>query len=858
MSNEFAEYKGVKPAVLIKAALDLIHEPGEVFEIRIPKTKAGTISGYFNDTAIAASLAAKENGKHQAIYATVNPVNPALLARNENRFEFGSFATSSDADIERRRWFLLDFDPIRPAGISSTGPELELARDCAHSVRDWLTSLGWPLPIEAESGNGIHLNYRVDAPNDDDTRIIFEMATKMLSSIFTTPEVAVDVTSFNASRVWKIYGTVSRKGSDTADRPHRVAMITAVPEVLEPVSVGLVENVARPLRDAKQEEWKDATGEYIADMPKWLLERGQTVVSGPRPMFGNEGQKWVISRCPFDANHQNPMVGLVSNRPVFRCLHHSCSAYRWKEFREKIDPTFKDPDVIYQRLKDWCDGQDEEIDNELVQSASATGKKLDGILKRLKKECARPRVNKLEDLLKAERRRFLRETIGENNDKGNIVGLINRTRQMQQEGMVPPYWIADFDHRIRIGQIGDIDCRKLSETDEIALLVKFHGLGDSWVKQTHAGQVIKHIAEEYRVNPLRNHLKSFRWDGTKRLDTWLTTYMGAKSGAYTSAIGRKWLISAVARAMEPGCQADHMLIFEGAQGIGKSQALRIIGGQFYTEYSGGMTGGGTSHKDLVAVISGKMIVEMSELSTVRRADMESLKAILTTTVDDVRLSYERDAKSYPRTCVMSGTTNEVGQSYIADITGARRFWPCLVGELHRPNIALLKQDRDMLWAEAVEAYEAGEDWYTVPQEEVSAEQMDRQITIEQSEPWFMKIRDALSDPDSFKNNVFYGEEEFKNGQPTGDIVVRAGQAHIILGILLGIDTARQSAADVARLQRVMRSIGFAKSRPSKGWFGGTYAYDLRKVSSPHMWPGITAAYRTSNVEWKAMKEEQDE
>ena len=138
-----------------------------------------------------------------------------------------------------------------------------------------------------------------------------------------------------------------------------------------------------------------------------------------------------------------------------------------------------------------------------------------------------------------------------------------------------------------------------------------------------------------------------------------------------------------------------MLIFEGTQGIGKSQALRTLGGQFYCEYSGSMTGGGTNHKDLVSIISGKMIVEMSELSTVRRAEMEALKAILTTPRDDVRLSYRRDSQSYPRTCVFSGTTNEVGQSYIADITGARRFWPCHVGVLHPPRIALLRQDRDM-------------------------------------------------------------------------------------------------------------------------------------------------------------------
>jgi putative DNA primase/helicase len=346
-------------------------------------------------------------------------------------------------------------------------------------------------------------------------------------------------------------------------------------------------------------------------------------------------------------------------------------------------------------------------------------------------------------------------------------------------------------------------------------------------------------------------LKSFIWDGTKRLDTWLHKYMGTKLNSYTSAVGRKWLISAVARAMDPGCQADHMLIFEGTQGIGKSQALRIIGGQFYCEYSGSMSGQGTSHKDLVAVIAGKMIVEMSELATVRRAEMESLKAVLTTTTDSVRLSYERDAKDYPRTCIFGGTTNEIGQAYIADITGVRRFWPTHVGEIHRPNISLLRQDRDQLWAEAVEAYENGEDWYSVPVDEVAAEQADRQISVEQSDPWFGKVRGLLTSDDAYQNQLFASVPRYEQGQLVeGQIAVRVGLMSTFLGIGLGIDTARQSQADTARLQRILKAIGFVRMRPARGWLGGAYAYELRREAMPHMWTAIESAAKSQSLEWK--------
>lgn len=845
-------YGDIKPAIMIKNALDLIHEPGEVFEIRIPKTKAGTLSGYFNDTGKAAVIIARENGKHQGVYATVNPVKPSLLARMENIVGI-SQTTTTDSEIERRRWFLLDFDPVRPTGISSTDGEVAMAQDAAIRTSEWLTSIGWPEPMHASSGNGWHLMYRIDEPNDDATKIDIEFATKMLSSIFTDDKVHVDSVVHNASRIWKIYGTVSMKGSSTAERPHRVAKLEKIPEKFELVSREQIENVARALRDAKTDEYKDMTGEYITDMVKWLTERGQTVMSGPRPMFGNEGQKWILSKCPFDHNHSGPMVGLVNNRPVYRCLHNSCSSYRWKEYREKIDPNFKDPETIFARLQEWCDGDTEKPDAELLQSASATGKQLQNIIKKLQKVSSRARVHALEAFLKEERRRFLKDTIGENNEKGNLVGLINRTRAMQEAGDIPMYWIADYDHRIRAGAVGDVTAAKHSEADEIGLMVKYHSLGDSWVKQTHTAQVIRYLAESYRVNPLKVFLKAKRWDGIERLGNWLPHYMGTKDDDYTRAVGRKWWISAVARAMEPGCQADHMLIMEGRQGVGKSRAARIIGGAFYTEFSGTVHGH-TAIKDLVATISGKIVVEMSELATMRRAEIESLKAILTTTTDDVRLSYERDVKSYPRTCVFIGTTNELGGSYIADATGARRFWPVAVGMTAPIKVTLLEQDVDQLWAEAVEAYENGEDWYSVPVDLAAQEQFDRQITIEDAEPWYPRIRQALTDPDSFAE-VFTAVDEWKSGEKTGAFAVRAAPISTILSVIIGLDPARQAGSDVIRVRRVLETIGFKKTRPSKGWHGSAYAYDLKRESVEHIWPAITAAKNATKFPKHAKSEE---
>lgn len=830
--------ENTRPIFAIKAALDILHEPGQVFEVRVPKTRGGTLAGYFNDTSIAAQAISRMRDA-PAVYTTLNVVNPSLIARAENRImviDPRTTPTTSDQEIEARRWFAIDFDPKRPAGISSTDEELRKSQEMAQMVVDWLTSIGWPQPMQACSGNGWHVLYRVDIPNDDVSRTNVEFALKMLSAIFSTLEVAVDTTVFNAARVWKVYGTMAQKGASTADRPHRRAEITAMPDgnVFELVTADQIDNVAAPLRDAKADEFRDYTGEYISDMVKWLADRGVTVTSGPRPMFGNEGQKWVISKCPFNPSHSEPVVGLVGGRPMFRCLHNSCSANRWKEFREKVDPNYRDPDTVKARALLWVEGTEVLPDQELIQSICVLGsKKASQVLKSIKHDAYdRSRFALVEDAVKSEQKKYRQEKLGDNSERGNIVGLIKRTMTMQESGDIPMFWIADYDHRIRVGPIGDITCDKLDVSHEIDLMVTFHSVGDSWVKQTHASQVIQHLAASRRVNPLKVFLSDKRWDGIPRLDTWLTEYMGVVENDYTKAVGRKWMISAVARAMDPGCQADHMLIFEGEQGVGKSRAARILGGQFYTEYSGGMKS--TQIKDMVHVILGKMIVEMSELAVIRRSDIETLKAILTTTVDDVRLSYERDAKSYPRTCVFLGTTNEMGRAYIADQSGARRFWGVVVGEVKSINTELLQQDVNQLWAEAVEAYEKGEDWHTVPKELTKAEQTMRQVRVQDSDPWYDRIVRSLTTSDYHQTGV-YGH---LNG-PNGTYEVTFTSTSDILQIVLNIDISRQTAADSDRLLRILRAIGFER-RPPKG---GRILHSLSRDKVPHLWEAIDQASR---------------
>ncbi len=261
-------------SAVILDALNLLHNPGSVLEIRIPEPVTGyPLSGYFDNPAAAAKAAAAHSGKAAAVYVTLNPVAGDLLARSANRVKTvgRKGATTTDKEITRRRWFPIDFDPVRPAGISSTDAERDAALAKARAVRNWLAVCGWPTPVFADSGNGAHLLYRVDLPNDDRTKTLFERAMKVLASRFDCPEgtplaVKVDTGVFNASRIWKLYGTLAAKGDSTETRPHRVAGIVERPESPDIVPVALIESLAGPVPSPTKEVPRQSTGDFFGEV----------------------------------------------------------------------------------------------------------------------------------------------------------------------------------------------------------------------------------------------------------------------------------------------------------------------------------------------------------------------------------------------------------------------------------------------------------------------------------------------------------------------------------------------------------------------------------------------------------------
>lgn len=214
----------------IDRAIALLFEQRSAVEVRIPLTGAGVVSGYFDDREKLAAEIQRADAKYRAagIYYVLNPINPALLARAYNRLQERAKYTTADADILRRRWLPVDLDPVRPVGVSSSDEEHEAAIQRARIIaRDM--SAEWGDAILADSGNGAHLLYQMDLPNDQEGLAFVSGALADLDRRYSDQTVKVDVTSANAARIWKAYGTVARKGDSIPGRPHRLSRILEVP-----------------------------------------------------------------------------------------------------------------------------------------------------------------------------------------------------------------------------------------------------------------------------------------------------------------------------------------------------------------------------------------------------------------------------------------------------------------------------------------------------------------------------------------------------------------------------------------------------------------------------------------------------
>jgi len=334
------------PAEIIKAVKLLCD--GGVTELRALNATIGrstyqtTWSGYFDDPAKLAEAVGTLAG-FTGCYIIPNAVNPDLLARRTNRIgKAGKGAATTDSDIIRRRWLLIDLDAQRPTGISATDSEHEAARDKARTIYRYLCGFSsWPEPIVADSGNGSHMLFRIDLPADDGG--IIKRCLAALSARFSDAAVEVDESVFNPGRIWKLPGTLACKGDSTAERPHRMARLLRVPDAIEIVPVSLLEALAAEVPDDTQAAQSNghrvqhsSGGGQSFDI-EGFIQRHNLDVSEPKPWEG--GNLWVLKTSPL-CEHADGAAWIAqggSGALAAGCHHDHCS-WGWRELRAALEP----------------------------------------------------------------------------------------------------------------------------------------------------------------------------------------------------------------------------------------------------------------------------------------------------------------------------------------------------------------------------------------------------------------------------------------------------------------------------------------------------------------------------------------
>lgn len=303
---------------------------------------------------------------------------------------------------------------------------------------------------------------------------------------------------------------------------------------------------------------------------------------------------------------------------------------------------------------------------------------------------------------------------------------------------------------------------------------------------------------DHIFDPVRDYLDGLRWDGIKRLDTWLIRYCRAKDTPLNKAIGRKMLVAGVRRVREPGCKFDYIIVLEGKQGVGKSTLLKVLAGEENFSDNEIL---GLHKKEQQEAIQGVWIYEVAELEGLLKSEVTKIKLFATKTVDGARPAYGRSRVDRPRRCIFVATTNE--DTYLRDTTGNRRFWPVDVGTI---DLVGVKRDRDQLWAEAAAAEVSGEG-LVIPQElwgDVAVQQEARM----ELDPWEDTLLPVLARLIDRGKPI---EGSFSEGaDPNGDPEWRVSTDHLLTNVL-GLPKERQHNNHTKRLAGIMRGLGWLRS-----------------------------------------------
>ena len=320
----------------IRYTFELLKKPEDVIEVRCI-TSRSNYSGYFkNVDNIIKELPRYSNGN---VYFVLNKISDGCYSREQHEtFVEKAKNTTSDGDISLREWLLIDVDPKRPSGVSSTNEEKNNAKLVINNVFSFLRDIGFAEPIVCDSGNGFHLLYKISLENTEANKLLMQTVLQVLDLYFSNGKCDIDKTVFNASRITKLYGTDSKKGNNTDDRPHRQSSILKVPKAIKETPYQLLLKVAGMMPAPEEKTYQNNYGKDRFDLKSFIRENNINVKS---ELNFQGGTKYILDHCLFDHSHKSKdaaLFELQNGAIAYKCLHNSCSGYKWQDVRKMFEP----------------------------------------------------------------------------------------------------------------------------------------------------------------------------------------------------------------------------------------------------------------------------------------------------------------------------------------------------------------------------------------------------------------------------------------------------------------------------------------------------------------------------------------
>lgn len=372
----------------VRKALNILKPNGELFEIRILAKPKKTLSGYFTNIDLAIDELEKQNLRNANVFWTLNDIKEGCYGRSQrDRIVVPENATQ-DSEIDGYEWLLVDLDPVRVTGTSSTDKQLALAKSKARTVSAYLKRQGFEDPVVAMSGNGYHLLYHVELKVDREPMV--ERFLKALDLMFSDDDIKIDTANYNPARICKLYGTLAQKGTGTDERPHRMSYICSVPEEIRITSAAYIQKVADTLPQKEEPQPYNHYNPTKFDIRDWMGKHNLRYTE----KGGKEYTRFVLDECPFNHNHKAPdsMITIGPSGAIgFKCQHDSCSDKTWRDVRLMFEPDAYDHDADDDRInagwrthvhnRDLNINYDEVIEETPDEPYFYTAKDIDGLPK---------------------------------------------------------------------------------------------------------------------------------------------------------------------------------------------------------------------------------------------------------------------------------------------------------------------------------------------------------------------------------------------------------------------------------------------------------------------------------------------